>query len=446
MSITKCISFASFPLSVAICLSLSSVVYAAPDCAADLNPVAAKARAANEFGLKLLREAMLADTAKGGGLANTMVSPLSAFAAFSMLYGGTQGDIRDLLGPILGVGRDESLVQFDDLNQQFRVGLHQEPTTAPAGRNQDLPTLGIYNSAWATNGRSLGTRFEFSDAFTRRLEQFYAAEETSLDFAASESSDRLNNWAHDKTRGLISNIIDQPTLANLAWLLINATFLEAKWSSSLDDFPVGRAPAFNYLNGSQKQVPMVGGDGYYSFIEKPEYRAVELPFAGGDLSFVVVEPRDYHQWAQSGSFLQEDTWETIFRGLNADSARSEKVKFKMPKFNFAYSVTLKRGESLTERLGLAPLFDPRSAQDFSPLGHSVPGIEGTVVGMVKQDTKIELDKNGVKAAAVTMIGGVFTTSIPQPATRKIEIDKPFAFAIKSRSTGAILFVGGVTEP
>jgi serpin B len=59
---------------------------------------------------------------------------------------------------------------------------------------------------------------------------------------------------------------------------------------------------------------------------------------------------------------------------------------------------------------------------------------------VAQSVFVAVDEHGTEAAAVT--GGAMTTSAPVP----FEVDRPFAFAIVDRSTGAILFLGTINDP
>ncbi len=64
------------------------------------------------------------------------------------------------------------------------------------------------------------------------------------------------------------------------------------------------------------------------------------------------------------------------------------------------------------------------------------------VDLIKQDTRIELDEKGVRAAAATLVGGVRATSVrPKYPARTIVVDRPFAFAIVERTTQALLFNG-----
>ena len=57
------------------------------------------------------------------------------------------------------------------------------------------------------------------------------------------------------------------------------------------------------------------------------------------------------------------------------------------------------------------------------------------VGIIKQNSRIEWDESGIKAAAATMMGGVGRGLEPQPRIKMI-VDHPFFFALRDASTGA----------
>ena len=71
----------------------------------------------------------------------------------------------------------------------------------------------------------------------------------------------------------------------------------------------------------------------------------------------------------------------------------------------------------------------------------------TTVEIIKQDTRIELDEKGVKAAAVTLIGGIWATSVgPVLPQRTITVDRPFAWTIVELRSQAVLFSGVLVTP
>ncbi|HOF20527.1 MAG TPA: serpin family protein, partial [Bacteroidales bacterium] len=71
--------------------------------------------------------------------------------------------------------------------------------------------------------------------------------------------------------------------------------------------------------------------------------------------------------------------------------------------------------------------------------------ESILVSFVKQNTFVDVDEKGTEAAAVTTIGISILTSV-QPQPQPFIIDKSFVFAIRERTTNALLFIGQVMNP
>ena len=59
-----------------------------------------------------------------------------------------------------------------------------------------------------------------------------------------------------------------------------------------------------------------------------------------------------------------------------------------------------------------------------------------------QKTRVEFDRNGTKAAAISLIGGAKSAA---PSENKLIFDRPFVFTISDAKDGFPLFIGAVTR-
>lgn len=413
--------------------------------------LARQASANNQFGLKFyqsVHEGVLAET---GTYQNTLVSPISAYAAFSMLNTGLRGPTRSSLQDAMAINPIDH-ASLDKLNGELFGALSAETTatgtTAPGERKKAI--VGIYNSVWANNGATNGEQFVFAPAYLSRLAP-YKAEVQSLDFTKELATKTVNAWANDKTRGMIPTVISSDVMKELKWILMNASYLEAQWQYGFKKKPAREATPFQTLAGGTEAVDTIVSAAHYQTASTADVDMIEVPFYGSDLAFYAIQPKSialFSEMMKDGRLANPALWAQLTAKLKLDG--ESKIALEMPKFSFSDKHTMKSSSPLTTRLGLNFLFDGRNGKDFSPMGSIVlpDGSKAeTVVGLVKQDTKIELDENGVKAAAVTLIGGVRSTSIPRPVPIvPFIIDKPFQFVIASRATGAILFVGTIVNP
>jgi serpin B len=90
-----------------------------------------------------------------------------------------------------------------------------------------------------------------------------------------------------------------------------------------------------------------------------------------------------------------------------------------------------------QQLGMVEAFQLEKA-DFRPMSPLDLWLE-TVV----HKTYIRVDEKGTEAAAVS--GGKAST-VAYASPKVFRADRPFAFTISDRETGAILFLGAVTDP
>ena len=67
------------------------------------------------------------------------------------------------------------------------------------------------------------------------------------------------------------------------------------------------------------------------------------------------------------------------------------------------------------------------------------------VGQVIHQSFLEVNEEGSEAAAATAIGVELTSAGPSVPLR-LTIDKPFLLMIREKHSGAILFMGQVTDP
>jgi serpin B len=126
--------------------------------------------------------------------------------------------------------------------------------------------------------------------------------------------------------------------------------------------------------------------------------------------------------------------ETIVGGL-----AERPVHLWLPRFGIETQAHL--AESL-KALGMPLAFDPERA-DFS----GITPAEELFVHAVVHQANIDVDEKGTEAAAATaVVVGVVSAPIDQPEPVELRVDRPFLFALRDLPTGAVLFLGRVTDP
>lgn len=121
-----------------------------------------------------------------------------------------------------------------------------------------------------------------------------------------------------------------------------------------------------------------------------------------------------------------------------------KIEGFIPLFNFDYQLNLK--EDL-EKLGITDVFDMEKA-DLSNISDNK-----SYISDASHKANIEFSNEGIKAAAVTTMGGSgaadcgFYYNFDVPVEEiDLSFDKPYMFIIRDKATGEVWFAGTVYEP
>ena len=109
----------------------------------------------------------------------------------------------------------------------------------------------------------------------------------------------------------------------------------------------------------------------------------------------------------------------------------------LPKFQLEYEVLL---NDALEKLGMAASFTKNA--NFTKM---IKEPDSVWISKVKQKTFIDVNEEGTEAAAVTSTEMV-TESFSTDGTFQMEVNRPFFFVITDEKTGAILFMGAISNP
>jgi serpin B len=211
-------------------------------------------------------------------------------------------------------------------------------------------------------------------------------------------------------------------------VLTNAIYFNSAWSSPFMEQNTQPGP-FTGLDGKQSNVPVMNQQATFGYFQGQGYQAVNLPYINAKLSMLVILP-EAGKFSAVEKGLSPDMLDQVTRGL-----RGLEVRLALPKFHIESEIGL--NEAL-KGLGMTDAFDPAAA-DFS-------GMDGTrtlYISDVVHKSYVTVDEKGTEAAAATAVV-IGKTSIPAQVIQ-FTVDRPFFFAIQDTQTGAILFMGRVTN-
>ena len=382
---------------------------------------AALAHGLNGFAFDLYRAAVK------GKDDNLIYSPYSIGMAFSMVYAGARGKTEAQMRDVLGF-----------LPQQ-----HQHP--AANGLERHLAVLGTgapspdqeqgeafqlkdANAVWGQRG------FPFLDAYLRTLAEQYGAGVRAVDFQSDPEGGRklVNDWVADQTEDHIRDIVPPGVIdPQTRLVLANAIYFKAAWLFPFEK-DATKDGSFTLLDGDNVMVPMMTQNmDPVPFAKGDDYQAVVLSYTGNAVDMVVIVP-------DAGGFdaVERRLSAGLLKNVRAASERG-RATITMPRFDFESNVPL---TDLLPDMGMPDAFQPYIA-DFS----GITGNKDLYISKALHRATIKADERGTEATAATVIA---VRQVSGSATQPIHltIDRPFIFAITERETGAILFLGRVTNP
>ncbi|MEC9344162.1 MAG: serpin family protein, partial [Pseudomonadota bacterium] len=255
--------------------------------------------------------------------------------------------------------------------------------------------------------------------------QFDAELFTGSDLAA------INGWVSDRTQGRIDRILESLDPLSVA-VLLNAVHFKAGWAHPFRANATAPAP-FHLSGGETVDVPTMQVTASFPLVTGADFDAIMLPYAGERLAMVVFSPAP----AGGDGLSVETVRGTIDALVGADAKR---LRLSMPKFKSEFGADLVPAFAA---MGLTLPFDGGRA-DFAGMIDSKEEKDRVHITQIRHKAFIEVDENGTEAAASTAVE-LAIRSVAPPAD-DFRIDRPFTYMIVDRASGAILFVGRLSDP
>lgn len=403
-----------FPLIGVCCLSVGMLTSCSEDepVAPNIkyNPGTVKLTAAqqaqvensNEFAWKFFKEV------SKGEQEDVFVSPLSVTYALGMLANGAVGDTqKEILE-----GLEFRSGKVDDINSLCHQLMIESPKLDKSTK------VSMANAVVANENKPLKPDFK------NVVEKQYQALVTNQDFSSLATLSFINQWASEQTHGMVPKILERINPDGVSYLL-NALYFKGIWYRQFDKKHT-KKEAFTKADGSKSQVQMMHQKERFFAAENDNYQTVVLPYGNGSYEMIVVLPREGKKLSDVLVAMNGKQWKD-----NLKNTYSSEVDLKLPRFTSVYNREL---NDVLKLLGMNAMFE-RGKADLTKMSKAK-----AFVSMVLQKAKIEVDEEGSKAAAVTVVE---TLDAAAPPSRPImfHANRPFMYAIVEHSTGTIFFMG-----
>lgn len=366
--------------------------------------------AVNQFSLKFFNQMVNAPMA----VPNVFVSPFSAQAALSMTANGAKGETLKQMLAALNM-QDFDLNAINKYNQSIIKA---------------IATLD--NTSFLSSANGIWSRVDLLESFIGSMQESYDAKAEKTDFSR-EALIAINDWAKEHTKGMIPELydVDKGVSPSLFVVLANALYFNGAWKDPFDKAFTEKG-VFTSSDKSQSVIDMMKESGYRNYLDCGTFDLCEKPYGNEAFSMVFLLPHKGTALSQCIGELTMKDW----KALTASLEESEKlVRLTVPKFewkNLEYNL-----KPALESMGMQIPFTDQA--DF----RNMTEWNGLFIGSVTQKTALSLNEQGTQAAAITKIE--MWGSNGDDNYVDFVLNRPFAFLIKEKSTGVILFAGAVNR-
>ncbi len=357
--------------------------------------------------------------AQRGADSNTVLSPVSAGLALSLVRFGARGATADALDQALGMlPLDQQTIERRGADMMSYLSSRTDVT------------LELANAIWVDTAAVPTPTFRAS---TSRWRASIAA----VPLATPPAMKAINRWADSVTHGKITSIIDEPPPDSARLFIANAVYFKGKWLDPFDKSAT-QPGEFTLPSGKRITVPRMSRLATIGYRRDSGFQSIRLPYRTGKVAMYVVLP-------DPGVTFDAVARRLASGRLAPSTSRfdAQRVHVVLPRFHSELTTDL--GDPLV-KLGLRIAFDCDSA-DFGGMARStIPSRPMPLcIGGAVQKVYIDVDEEGTEAAAVTGIMMVTATSAPPPPIEFI-VDRPFLFVLRDEMTGTDLFVGRIARP
>ena len=354
-----------------------------------------------------------------GFVENTVMSPMSWMYTVSMLANGAEGDTKSELLNLAFAGKNSYTEK--DLNDLYSKLI---PALYAADKST---TFSLANGMWFDKGVTPKAKF------LNAIHDNYWAKWEQLDFENQKDALlTMNKWVSDNTSGMITNVKDK-LLENEFVVLGNALYFESVWNKAVGfDNDHTSTEKFTCYDGQTRDVQMMHTAYDFDLYSNDECHAIDLGVGENDMyCMTFILPDKENGIASLMNNLSSDYLVNLL-----SNKESGWISVSLPKFNVEPQLYTTQNFFIEQNAN--NIFD-KDNQNYSGISKDkfyIPGLVHT--------TSIEVNEEGVKAAGVTITG--WEIGLPPTPIFDFNMNRPFIFLLREKTSGAILFMGMIKYP
>ena len=305
-------------------------------------------------------------------------------------------------------------------------------------------TLMTSDNLWVQQG------FNLTTSYVNNMRNYYNAGVTNVDFVGNPTValNTIDGAVSQETGGHIPQLLSAGDInPYLKLILTNAVFFKGTW---LTQFQTTMTYLQNFYldNGTSESVSMM-----HASIPAPignfngTASVLALPYKGSGASMYILLPPLGGTAALESALTPSNIqgWLASNGAAMTAAFSSQQVEVALPKFTFSTQYNL---ASTLPGMGMTlPFVAPSPGglgADFSGIDGMTGNLRDLYIQFVVHQAYVGVDETGTTAAAATGVGMGATSVVMTPPP--FIVDHPFIFLIVDNATGAVLFMGRVSNP
>ncbi|KFP12762.1 hypothetical protein Z169_06451, partial [Egretta garzetta] len=215
-------------------------------------------------------------------------------------------------------------------------------------------------------------------------------------------------------------------------VLVNAIFFKGIWKKAFKEEDTREVP-FNVTEQESRPVQMMCQNSTFKLavLAAEKIKVLELPYASGELSMLVLLPDDISGLEQLENKISSEKL-TEWTSPNVMEKRRVEVYLPRMKIEEKYNLT-----SVLMALGMSDLFSPSANLS------GISSVESLKLSEAIHEVYMEVNEEGTEISGSAEVMGDIKHS---SESEEFRADHPFLFLIKHNPTDNILFFGRYCSP
>ncbi|NXX13032.1 OVALX protein, partial [Podargus strigoides] len=227
---------------------------------------------------------------------------------------------------------------------------------------------------------------------------------------------------------LVSGSVDPETRL----VLVNAISFKGIWKTAFKEENTREVP-FNVSEQESRPVQMMCLNSTFkvAVVAAEQMKILELPYASGELSMLVLLPDDVSGLEQLENKI---SFEKLTEWTSPNVMKKKRVKVYLPRMKMEQKYNL---TSVLMSLGMTDLFSPSANLS------GMSSVESLRVSEATHEVHMEVNEEGTETAGSADVMGDIEDSFE---FEEVRADHPFLFFVKHNPSNIILFFGKYCSP